>query len=95
LTSGLGFPDHHRYDAGDWRRISTEAESSRWIVTTEKDLVKLAPVAHADPRLRAVRLELEVEGGEEIVDLICARTRLDPRRRGQHDRGPRPQGIEA
>jgi len=95
VVANLGFPDHHRYGAADWERIVSAAESARWVVTTEKDLSKLSPLARADPRLIAVRLDVDVEGGEDIVALVCARTRLDAKRRGQHDPAPRPRGIEA
>jgi tetraacyldisaccharide 4'-kinase len=94
LEQSYAFPDHHRYSVADWTRIAGGPEASRWVVTTEKDLVKLEGVARCDSRLRALRLELDVDGGEEMFALICARARLDARPRGQHDRRPRPSGVE-
>jgi tetraacyldisaccharide 4'-kinase len=64
----LVFPDHHRYTAGDAARIAAAA-GGRLLVTTEKDLVKLAafPVLQ---RLRAIRVDLEVEDGDRLLDLL-------------------------
>jgi tetraacyldisaccharide 4'-kinase len=58
----LAFPDHHRYRNGDLKKIRRAADrtGSAWILTTEKDAVKL------DGRtlLPVVTLRLEVEIGE-------------------------------
>ena len=64
----LVFPDHHPYSARDAARIAAAA-GARPVVTTEKDLVKLArfPVV---ARLCAVRVDLEVQDGESLVDLL-------------------------
>jgi len=94
LKAAIGFRDHHRYRRSDWLEITAAAHGVRWIVTTEKDLVKLAEFASGDVRLRALRIDVEVEGADAIVDSICARARLDARTRGQHDRA-RPRGTEA
>lgn len=58
----LAFPDHHRYRRGDLRRIHRAADrtGSAWILTTEKDAVKL----EGRTSLPVVTLRLEVEIGE-------------------------------
>lgn len=58
----LAFPDHNRYGRRDLERIERAADASggAWIVTTEKDAVKLA----GKTRLPLVTLRLEVEMGE-------------------------------
>lgn len=64
----LRFPDHHRYTADDARRI---AAAGGPVVTTEKDLVKLARF----PGLlsaAAVRVALEIEEGDALVDMLLA-----------------------
>jgi tetraacyldisaccharide 4'-kinase len=66
----LRFPDHHRYTGADVARI-LRAAGEGTVVTTEKDLVKLAE----HPELGAaigVRVTLEVEDGEALVDLLTA-----------------------
>ena len=64
----LTFPDHHAYRAADAARISAAA-AGRLVVTTEKDLVKLAPLLGV-PALAALRVDLEVDDGEALVDLL-------------------------
>lgn len=66
----LSFPDHHTYDASDAREIAAALREAL-VVTTEKDLVKLGrfPDLHA---LRALRVALEVENGEALLDLLTA-----------------------
>src|SRR6266705_3416487 len=64
----LRFPDHHAYRAAGAARIAAAAGEG-FVVTTEKDLVKLGRI----PGLRAVRVELEVDDAERLVDLLLAR----------------------
>lgn len=73
----LTFPDHHEYAESDQRAIE-QAAADRWIVTTEKDAVKLGsligrPVAD---RVRVLRLELEWEAGEVEVRRALLRAGL-------------------
>jgi tetraacyldisaccharide 4'-kinase len=64
------FPDHHAYDADDAAAIVAAAGGAP-VVTTEKDLVKLACLPGLDG-VRALRIELEVEEGERLLDLLLA-----------------------
>jgi len=66
----LRFPDHHLYRAADARRIAAVGDGL--VVTTEKDLVKLARIPTL-AALSAVRVELEVDDGERLVDLLVRR----------------------
>ncbi len=65
------FPDHHAYQPGDAARLAATAGDAP-LVTTEKDLVKLEgyPVLAA---LRALRVTLEVEDGDALLDLLAGR----------------------
>ena len=47
------------------------------VVTTEKDLVKLAPVPGLE-ELRALRMTLEVEEGPALLDLLTRPVDLRP-----------------
>jgi tetraacyldisaccharide 4'-kinase len=67
----LRYPDHHRYGAGDAAAIAAAA-GGRLTVTTEKDLVKLAAFPEC-AALRALRVALEVDDGERLVDLLAGR----------------------
>ena len=77
LTATLSFRDHHRYTAADWRRIQRVVcgldgqPPADFVVTTEKDLVKLAPLATAGERLVALRLDIEVLGAAELLERIA------------------------
>jgi tetraacyldisaccharide 4'-kinase len=67
----LAFPDHHRYGAAEALAIAAAAGEDP-VVTTEKDLVKLERL----PGLRApwaLRMRLEVEQGEALLDLLAGR----------------------
>jgi tetraacyldisaccharide-1-P 4'-kinase len=61
------FPDHHPYDERDVARLLTSAGTDA-LVTTEKDLVKLAAFP-ALAGLQALRIEAVVTGGEALLDL--------------------------
>lgn len=71
------FDDHHRYSDDDWRRILDASRGVSQIVTTEKDLVKLGLRGVSEPRLRALRLDVEIEGGDELVDRVMSHLVLD------------------
>ena len=67
----LVFPDHHRYTPDDRRRIHARAGDldAGVILTTEKDLAKLAPPHEQPPRTTlALRVELEVTSGREVLE---------------------------
>jgi tetraacyldisaccharide 4'-kinase len=65
----LAFPDHHDYEERDVALIVAAAARGT-VVTTEKDLVKLARFPGLGP-VRAVRVALEVEDGAALVDLLA------------------------
>ena len=61
--------DHHRFDEADRRAIDAAAAHADLVVTTEKDLVKLAHGALAAP-LRALRVEVLVDSAAEEGRLL-------------------------
>jgi tetraacyldisaccharide 4'-kinase len=75
LAGRLSFPDHHPYGRSDLDAIARAADAARaeWIVTTEKDAVRLREVAAARPErypILVLGVELEVTEGEEILDRL-------------------------
>jgi tetraacyldisaccharide 4'-kinase len=72
VVDRVRFPDHHPYAAGDLVRLRA-VSGAHAVITTEKDLVKLArlPDTGAIP-LHAVRIDLEVDDGERLVDALLA-----------------------
>lgn len=70
----VAFPDHHRFDSDDASRLRKRA-GGRTLVVTEKDAVKLAPLARELGPARVLELVVRWERGEaELTDLITART---------------------
>lgn len=64
------FPDHHAYTQADWQTISLAGQKYDLIVTTEKDLVKLEQFPFAAGKLVALRVHMEVEYADELLNVI-------------------------
>ena len=66
------FPDHHRYQAAEWAALQrTPGTRPAAIVTTEKDWLRLKPVAGRDQLevpLWVVRVRLRILTGESLLD---------------------------
>ncbi len=65
------FPDHHRFSAEDLESLENQARASeaRFLMTTEKDAVKLKNFALTLPLLTA-RVKIVILEGEEIFDRL-------------------------
>lgn len=74
LVATFDFPDHYDYRPHDVEEILSAARRTDYIVTTEKDLVKLERFPLADVSLYALRLEVAMDAGDEaqLFDLIAA-----------------------
>jgi tetraacyldisaccharide 4'-kinase len=73
IIDTLEFPDHHLYSSRDWQRINRIGRTVDFIVTTEKDLVKLIRFPFAKDRLLAIRVAMVVENGAVLVQSILTR----------------------
>lgn len=67
------YPDHHAYTRDDWQNINREAHTVDFVVTTEKDLIKLEQFPFAKGKLVAVRIAPEVAGGDALVEQVLER----------------------
>ena len=70
----INYPDHHRYTLSDCRRIAAAAltAGAESLLTTEKDLVKLARLQFDWPvPLRALRIKIDFAGGGD--NMLLAR----------------------
>jgi tetraacyldisaccharide 4'-kinase len=76
------YPDHHRYAPSDWQAITRGSHDVEFIVTTEKDLVKLERFPFAKGKLVALRIEPDIENGDALVRMVCERAGLNPGRSG-------------
>ncbi len=86
VTGERRFRDHHRFSEAELLDVLGPAGRSRsqdedWVLTTEKDAVRLGAEAAAHPRLRVLRIEAEVVRGEEVLGraLDAALARFGPR----------------
>jgi tetraacyldisaccharide 4'-kinase len=68
----LAFADHHRYVPSDWDRVRRAAESSGadWVITTEKDAVKLPDPPTESPPVCVLGCELGIIEGREHIDSL-------------------------
>ncbi len=74
------FPDHHRYEKSDLEGLG---EAGRWVLTTEKDAVKLPP----DFSFFALAIEFRLESGQPVLEALLdalPRGPGDARRRNMH-----------
>jgi tetraacyldisaccharide 4'-kinase len=69
----LEFPDHHLYDFHDWQRIGRAARNADLIITTEKDILKLAGFPVAREKLLALRVAMIVKNGTRMVQAMLDR----------------------
>ncbi len=66
------FPDHYHYTVGDWHRLNRAAQEFPYVVTTEKDLVKLEQFPFARGKLVALRVAPQVDKAEDLVQRVVA-----------------------
>jgi tetraacyldisaccharide 4'-kinase len=78
LVHVLEYPDHHPYGTSDWHTIAAAAKDVDLIVTTEKDLVKLEAFPFARGKLVALRLGVEVEDADALVDAVLGASGTAP-----------------
>ena len=75
LVQRIAFPDHHRYTESDLSRLATEARATA-LITTEKDLVRLGPLAHTLPAslpLLTASLTVEIENQDAAIGWLIER----------------------
>jgi len=72
VVARVRFPDHHAYTPDDVAHIRNTANAGdRSVLTTEKDLVKLARIPDAASlRLHAIRITVDVDEGDRLIDCL-------------------------
>jgi len=75
IVHTLEFADHHSYSTRDWQEISRMARLIDLIITTEKDILKLIRYPFAREKLMALRVGMNVAGGEQLVAAVVERIR--------------------
>ena len=64
------FPDHHVYTEKDWHTMVSASRACDFVVTTEKDLVKLEKFPFATDKLVALRIDMEANDVEQFLAFI-------------------------
>ena len=70
IAGEMIFPDHHRFTSKDLIAIEKESKEADWIVTTEKDIVKLRRMRIVHPPLLALRIEMKIWEQEEFYKKV-------------------------
>jgi tetraacyldisaccharide 4'-kinase len=70
LVEVLEYPDHHRYTARDWQQINRASRQADFVLTTEKDLLKLLRFPFARSGLFALRVAMVIENGEALLSAV-------------------------
>ncbi len=73
IAGSRAFPDHHPYTVGELSSVQEEARAAgaEWVLTTEKDAVRLGGQLPGLVPIGAVGIDLEiVEGGAELSRLL-------------------------
>jgi len=72
IVSEAIFPDHHGYRPEDLSSIKEKSEGVDWIVTTEKDMLKLQGLGADDLPIRALRIEMKIWEEEAFFKRIIS-----------------------
>jgi len=72
IVNEVIFPDHHFYRPQDLSFIKEKGEGVDWIVTTEKDMLKLQPLGVDDLPIRALRIEMKIWEDEAFFKRIIS-----------------------
>ena len=86
LAGERSFPDHHPYTASEIEWIAREGrkKGADYLVTTEKDMVRL-PVPPPSLPLLALGLKTEIDNREAFLQEIKKRIHWDPDSRPYHN----------
>jgi tetraacyldisaccharide 4'-kinase len=72
IVSDAIFPDHHFYIPKDLSLIKEKSKGVDWIVTTEKDMLKLKKLGIDHLPIRALRIEVKIWEEEEFFKRIIS-----------------------
>jgi tetraacyldisaccharide 4'-kinase len=70
IIDKLSFPDHHWFSPADIENIKKHAKGTDFIVTTEKDLVRLDPDSFTGLRVVAIAIEAKISNQKGFFKVI-------------------------
>jgi tetraacyldisaccharide 4'-kinase len=68
----ITFPDHHFYRPRDLTSIKERSRGADWIVTTEKDMLKLRGLDMDDLPVRSLRIEMKIWEEEAFFNRVIS-----------------------
>ena len=66
------FPDHHLYLPRDLSSVKEKSKGIDWIVTTEKDMLKLRRLGMGDLPIRSLRIEMKIWEEEAFFERVIS-----------------------
>jgi tetraacyldisaccharide 4'-kinase len=66
------FPDHHSYGPKDLSSIDEKSKGVDWIVTTEKDMLKLRKLGIDHLPIRSLRIEMKIWEEEAFFERVIS-----------------------
>jgi tetraacyldisaccharide 4'-kinase len=72
IVSEVIFPDHHLYHPKDLSSIKEKSKGVDWIVTTEKDMLKLRRLSIDDLPIRSLRIEMKIWEEEAFFERVIS-----------------------
>jgi tetraacyldisaccharide 4'-kinase len=72
IVSEAIFPDHHSYTPKDLSSIKEKSKGVDWIVTTEKDMLKLRTLGIDPLPIRSLRIEMKIWEEEAFLQRIIS-----------------------
>ena len=69
------YADHHRYTEQEMLDFIAQAKAAgaEWVVTTEKDAVRIPPLDHCGLPLIYLRIQIDILSGQESFDQCISR----------------------
>ena len=72
IVSEAIFPDHHSYIPKDLSTIKEKSKGADWIVTTEKDMLKLRTLGIGPLPIRSLRIEMKIWEEEDFFRRVIS-----------------------
>jgi len=72
LVGHIVFPDHHRYTEGDLGAIRKTMSHAEWVVTTEKDMVRLEGLGVEGLPLRVLQIKMHISDEDAFKRALFA-----------------------
>lgn len=69
IVGGKVFPDHFNYSQSDWKNVEALSTDADYIITTEKDWVKIETFSFSKPVI-LVEVKVDIQPAEKLDELL-------------------------